>query len=86
VGLLPRLIRIGRPSITATGVRSADKPVSPLSWFTSLTCGEVAAHLEKFFSNEFRARGGEVSPSELEAANHLVTTKYSTPEWVNRLP
>jgi lipoate-protein ligase A len=86
VNLLPRLIRVGRPSITPTGVRSADKPVSPLSWFTSLSCGEVAAHLEKHFTNELRARGGEVSSSELEAANHLVATKYSTPAWVNRLP
>jgi lipoate-protein ligase A len=86
VGLLPRLIRIGRPSITPTGVRSADKPVSPLSWFTSLSCGEVANHLERYFSEEFHARGGEVSPSELEAAHQLVTEKYSTPGWVNRLP
>ena len=34
VALLPRLIRIGRPALAGLGVRSAEKPVSPLSWFT----------------------------------------------------
>jgi lipoate-protein ligase A len=86
VGLVPRLIRIGRPSVTATGVRSADKPVSPLSWFTSSSCGEVAQNMERYFMNEFRARRSQASAAELEAANQLVATKYSTPAWVNRLP
>jgi lipoate-protein ligase A len=86
VELLPRLIRVGRASLSPTGVRSAEKPVSPLSWFTSLSCGEVASHLGRYFSNEFNARAGEVSASELEAAYRLVETKYATPAWVNRLP
>jgi lipoate-protein ligase A len=84
--LLPRLIRVGRPSLATTGVRSADKPVSPLSWFTSLSCAEVAAHLERHFAEEFRVRRIELSSAELEAAHGLVATKYSTPAWVNRLP
>jgi lipoate-protein ligase A len=86
VALLPRLIRIGRPSIASSGVRSADKSVSPLSWFTSKSCVEVAGNLETYFLNEFTARPGEVSPDELEAARRLVATKYSTAAWINRLP
>jgi lipoate-protein ligase A len=86
VSLLPRLIRIGRPSIADTGVRSADKSVSPLSWFTSKSCAEVARNLETRFLNEFSARPGEVSPDELETARSLVATKYSTSAWINRLP
>ncbi|HVS48174.1 MAG TPA: biotin/lipoate A/B protein ligase family protein [Candidatus Dormibacteraeota bacterium] len=86
VELLPRLIRIGRPSLGATGVRSANKPVSPLSWFTSLSCSEVARHLEQYFLNEFRAQRNQVSAAELAAAHDLVSTKYATPAWVNRLP
>jgi lipoate-protein ligase A len=84
--LLPRLIRVGRPSIATTGVRSADKPVSPLSWFTSLSCAEVASHLEQYFTRKFHVQQSEVSAAELEAAHRLVATKYSTPAWVNRLP
>jgi lipoate-protein ligase A len=86
VELLPRLIRVGRPSLATTGVRSADKPVSPLSWFTSLSCAEVAAHLERYFAHVFHVQQSEVSAAEVEAAQRLVATKYSTPAWVNRLP
>src|SRR5580765_3495295 len=43
VGLVPRLIRIGRDRVSERGVRSADKAVSPLSWFTTLTCGDTTA-------------------------------------------
>jgi lipoate---protein ligase len=86
VDLMPQLIRVGRESLSERGLRSADKPVSPLSWFTSLTCPETARHLEEYFSNEFGPTHSEVSGSELKAAGDLVATKYSTPEWVNRLP
>ncbi len=86
VGLLPRLIRIGRPSIAGVGVRSAEKPVSPLSWFTSLSCKEVATNLERYFSQDFDANPSEITPEELLAADHLVTAKYATPAWINRLP
>jgi lipoate-protein ligase A len=86
VELVPRLIRVGRPNIAAIGVRSADKPVSPLSWFTSLSCADVAQSLVRSFSHEFRTHQGSASPEELEAARRLVATKYGTPAWVNRLP
>jgi len=86
VGLVPRLIRIGRPPIAQTGVRSANKSVSPLSWFTALSCAEVAGSLVRYFSSEFLTRKSDALPAELEAAHHLVSTKYATPAWVNRLP
>jgi len=84
--LLPRLIRIGRPSIAGIGVRSAEKSVSPLSWFTSRSCEEVARNLVEYFSKEFRVQPSRPAPEELEAADRLVSTKYATPAWINRLP
>jgi len=84
--LLPRLIRIGRSNIAAIGVRSANKSVSPLSWFTSLSCAEVALDLANHFSSSFRTRPSQPQPEELEAAYRLVSTKYATPAWVNRIP
>jgi lipoate-protein ligase A len=84
--LLPRLIRIGRPALAGIGVRSAEKPVSPLSWFTSLSCKEVARHLERYFSREFRTYPSELTPEEILAAKTLASTKYATPAWINRLP
>jgi lipoate---protein ligase len=85
VELLPRLIRIGRPAIAGPGVRSADKSVSPLSWFTSLSCAEVARDLERYFSDELRVHPSALTADELAAAGHLVSSKYATPAWINRL-
>jgi lipoate-protein ligase A len=86
VDLVPRLIRVGRPNIAAIGVRSADKPVSPLAWFTQLSCADVAQSLVRSFASEFRTRPSSASSTELDAARRLVATKYGTPAWVNRLP
>ena len=85
VELLPRLIRIGRDRVSERGVRSAEKPVSPLSWFTSLSCEDTTRHLERFFAQEFRARTSNLAGDEEEAARVLVAEKYGTPAWVNRL-
>jgi lipoate-protein ligase A len=86
VELLPRLIRIGRDRVSERGVRSAEKPVSPLSWFTSLSCEETARHLERFFAQEFHVEASGLLDGEVEAARVLVAEKYGTPAWVNRLP
>jgi lipoate-protein ligase A len=85
VGLLPKLIRLGRPNVAERGVRSAEKAVSPLSWFTQLSCGEVAAHLHAYFLREFDASPSELTTEELARARDLVASKYSTAEWINRL-
>jgi lipoate-protein ligase A len=86
VELVPQLIRIGRERVSERGVRSANKAVSPLSWFTSLSCAETTRHLERFFGDEFDAGLSELSTDELEAASELVAEKYGTPAWVERLP
>ena len=86
VDLLPRLIRIGRDRLSERGVRSAEKPVSPLSWFTALSCDETTRHLERSFAAEFTTHASELTDAELEAANTLVEEKYGTPAWINRLP
>jgi lipoate---protein ligase len=86
VELLPRLIRIGRASVAERGVRSAEKSVSPLSWFTQLPCDEVAAHMESYFSRSFEATPSALSPQEIAEARELVAAKYATQAWINRLP
>jgi lipoate---protein ligase len=86
VDLLPRLIRIGRERVAERGVRSAEKSVSPLSWFTSLSCREVARHLYDHFTREFSAQPSHLTDDELALARGLVTRKYGTQAWINRLP
>ena len=84
--LLPRLIRIGRSNLSQRGVRSAEKTVSPLSWFTDLSCDEVAGSMTGHFAREFRAQERPLSGREIDDAHHLVSTKYATAAWINRLP
>jgi lipoate-protein ligase A len=86
VDLLPRLIRLGRERIAERGVRSAEKSVSPLSWFTSLSCDEVARRLQSFFTREFPTRESELTDEELDSASRLVASKYGDAAWINRLP
>src|SRR5207245_3377551 len=76
VEVLPRLIRVGRERVAERGVRSAEKSVSPLSWFTSLSCDEVARKLHTYFAREFYASDAEVSRAELEMARRLVESTY----------
>jgi lipoate-protein ligase A len=80
--IVPRLIRIGRPTLEARGPRSAEKVVTPLSMFTSLALEEVEAALTV-------AAGGPpaaVTEAELELARRLAATKYATEEWRLRFP
>ena len=86
VELVPRLIRIGRENVSPRGLRSAEKAVSPLSWFTTRSCTEVSKHLHDFYAREFRSRPSELSEADLAAARALVDSKYATPAWINRLP
>ena len=86
VELLPRIIRLGRPNLVDRGVRSADKAVSPLSWFTSLSCEEVADRMVAHFLREFPSALSELIEDEVDAAQRLVASKYATPEWIDRLP
>src|SRR5437879_6628073 len=85
VRLLPRLIRIGRAPLTERGVRSAEKKVSPLAWFTDLSCEEVARELEHRFEAEFTSKKAPLTGEELAAAQRLVDVKYGTVAWINRL-
>jgi lipoate-protein ligase A len=86
VELLPRLIRLGRASVSDRGVRSAEKDVSPLSWFTALSCDAVADDMRSHFLQAFDARPSELTDTETAAASRLVASKYATPAWINRLP
>lgn len=81
-GLVRRLLRIGRPRLSPRGLRSAEKEVSPLRWFTKLRQPEVVARLAA-------AHGGtpsEVTAEELARARRLAAEKYDLSEWIRRLP
>jgi lipoate-protein ligase A len=86
VAIVAQLIRVGRDRLSERGVRSAEKEVSPLSWFTPLECPQVTEHLEASFAEDYNASVSELTLEELDLARRLVETKYATPAWINRLP
>jgi lipoate---protein ligase len=86
VQLVAQLIRVGRDRLSERGVRSAEKEVSPLSWFTELGCAEVTAHMERSFEGYFEAGTSSLSDAEVADAARLVDSKYSTQAWIDRLP
>ena len=85
VAIVDQLIRLGRDRLSERGVRSAEKLVSPLSWFTSLSCAETTQHMERSFRGAFGASERDLTAAELSAADQLVRDKYSTAAWINRL-
>jgi len=80
--IVPRLIRIGRPTLEARGPRSAEKVVTPLSMFTALGLEEVEAALREAAGGP----PGSVTAGELTAMRELAAAKYGTPAWVERFP
>jgi lipoate-protein ligase A len=84
--LVPRLIRIGRERLSEKGIRSADKAVTPLSWFTNATLEEVEEQLAASFRSRHETEPDLVTGEELEAAQALVESRYSTRDWIFRLP
>ncbi len=86
VDLVRRLIRLGRPPVSSIGLRSAEKEVSPLAWFTGLGVGEVRSSMAASFRKAAASRASKVSREEAAAAERLLELKYSRPAWVHRLP
>jgi lipoate-protein ligase A len=83
--LVPRLIRIGRDRVSPRGVRSAEKTVSPLSWFLDLAIDAVVEELIRCFLADNQATLGHLTEEELTAARDLATDKYASPQWIDRL-
>jgi lipoate-protein ligase A len=84
-GLVTRLIRIGRDRVSPRGVRSAEKAVSPLSWFLDLPREAVVEALISCFLARCSAEVRPLAADELAAARELADQKYATPAWIDRL-
>lgn len=80
--LLRELIRIGRPSVSERGVRSAEKLVTPLA---SLLPGLSRAQFVAELMDELGGEAAALTDAEIDDAWTLAAAKYSRPEWVYRL-
>ena len=83
--LVRRLIRIGREAVVARGVRSAEKEVSPLARWTSLSRDEVVDRLQGWFAGVAKVRLRDMDEETLAMARLLAARKYATWEWIDRL-
>jgi lipoate---protein ligase len=83
--IVPRLIRIGRPNVSPLGVRSAERDVSPLSRWLTLSRDEAVAALAGCFRGLAPSEPARLQDGELSAARSLAERKYATREWIDRL-
>ena len=79
------VLRIGREKMSDKGTKSANKRVDPLRSQTGRPRAEVIEAFKDHFRSQYRTVDGGVSPAERERAEHLVETKFATPEWTARV-
>ena len=83
--LVPRLIRIGRERVSPRGVRSAEKAVSPLERWLTLSRDQVVSALAAGFNQRHVTFPGHIDDEELAAARGLAAHKYATQAWIDRV-
>lgn len=80
------VLRIGREKLSDKGTTSANKRVDPVRSQTQLPRTEVVEAFKNHFRSRYRTVDGVLRPDELARAQHLVDTKFGTPEWTARVP
>jgi lipoate---protein ligase len=81
-----QVLRIGREKLSDKGTTSAAKRVDPLRKQTGLARAAIIERMEETFVRLTGARPGDLTAEELAAAEELVRTKFSTREWLERVP
>ncbi len=80
------VLRIGREKLSDKGTKSAAKRVDPLRSQTGLSRPEIIEKMIGTFRSLHGLADGEITEDELARAHKLVEEKFSTPEWLNRVP
>lgn len=83
---MARVLRIGREKLSDKGTTSAAKRVDPLRSQTGLPRDEVIDRMLDTFRSLHGLVDGRLSPEETARAEELVATKFSTEEWLYRVP
>ena len=80
------VLRIGREKISDKGVASANKRVDPLRSQTGLSKQAIEDHLVDTFRSLYSLRPGAITVDEMARVEQLVADKFSTHEWLHRVP
>jgi lipoate---protein ligase len=81
-----QVLRIGREKMSDKGTTSAAKRVDPLRSQTGLSRAEIIDRLVSTFRRLYGGHDGNVTKAERARAQELVTTKFATKEWLERVP
>lgn len=81
-----QVLRIGREKMSDKGTKSAAKRVDPLRSQTGLSRADIIERLKATFTGLYRAVPGEITADEYAKAETLVREKFSTDEWLTRVP
>lgn len=81
-----QVLRIGREKLSDKGVASAGKRVDPIKSQSGLSRAEVIDVMVSTFRSLYGLRDGEVSAHETARMRDLVDTKFSSDEWLRRVP
>ncbi|WP_419818096.1 lipoate--protein ligase family protein [Glaciibacter flavus] len=84
--VMTQVLRIGREKISDKGIASAAKRVDPLKSQTGLPRAAIIERMEEVFTALTGAVQGDITADEYEQAEELVRTKFSTEEWLTRVP
>ncbi len=80
------VLRIGREKISDKGITSAAKRVDPLRSQTGLSRADIIDRMKGTFTGLYGGKPGRVTPEEWAKTRQLVEEKFSTPEWLTRVP
>ncbi|MGN6273810.1 MAG: lipoate--protein ligase family protein [Protaetiibacter sp.] len=81
-----QVLRIGREKLSDKGTKSAQKRVDPLRSQTGLPRAAIIDRMIETFRSLHGLTDGEITPAEYARAEQLVAEKFSTDEWLYRVP
>jgi lipoate---protein ligase len=84
--VMTKVLRIGREKISDKGIASAAKRVDPLRSQTGLSRAEIIERMRATFVRLYGGTPGDITAEEYAKARQLVAQKFSTPQWLNRVP
>ncbi|MFF8311459.1 lipoate--protein ligase family protein [Streptomyces lydicus] len=85
-GKMVEVLRIGREKLSDKGIGSARKRVDPLRRQTGLPRAEVIERMIASFRARYGGTRGEVTERELARARELAAGKFSSAQWLARVP
>ncbi|WP_131738080.1 lipoate--protein ligase family protein [Actinomadura roseirufa] len=85
-GKMLRVLRIGREKLSDKGIASAAKRVDPLRRQTGLAREEIIDRMIGHFRARYGLVGDRLGEDELRLAEKYVADKFTTPEWIARVP